>query len=133
MCVNNNLQRHIRNLTNDGEAVARFLYDTMEGKHPDAKYHHKLEAAKLLERYAPSDTDPFVLSLSKDESASERNITPSCHPRARGNPDGQGGDTDNSKLRTVNSLDILNYEIAHLIRQETADGPHHRHSSLGMS
>ena len=27
-----------------------------------------------------------------------------------------------SSLKTVNSLDILNYDIAHLIRQETADG-----------
>ena len=55
MCVTNNLQRHIRNLTNDGEIVARFLVDTVEGKHKDAKYHHKLEAAKLLERYGFSD------------------------------------------------------------------------------
>ena len=121
MCITNNLQRHIRNLTNDGEAVARFLYDTMEGKHPDAKYHHKLEAAKLLERYNPSDDDTpnfWGLIPTPEELAAENNRH-SCGSR---NPEGQGGDTDNSKLKTVNSLDILNYEIAHLIRQETAEG-----------
>ena len=121
MCITSNLQRHIRNLTNDGEAVARFLYDTIEGKHPDAKYHHKLEAAKLLERYNPSDDDTpnfWGLIPTPEELAAENNRH-SCGSR---NPDGQGGDTDNSKLKTVNSLDILNYEIAHLIRQETADG-----------
>ena len=107
MCITNNLQRHIRNLTNDGEAVARFLYDTMEGKHPDAKYHHKLEAAKLLERYNPSDDDPFVLSLSKglpsarsgDESAStpeELTAHPSRHSRGNGNPVEQGVGTENT-------------------------------------
>ncbi|MCY4579575.1 MAG: hypothetical protein OXD31_11085, partial [Chloroflexi bacterium] len=51
MCIKSKLQHHIRNLTGDGEVVARFLLDTVQGKHTDAKYHHKLEAAKLLARY----------------------------------------------------------------------------------
>ena len=37
--------------TNNGELIANFLAETLEGKHPDARYHHKLEAAKLLDRY----------------------------------------------------------------------------------
>ena len=127
MCITNNLQRHIRNLTNNGEAVARFLYDTMEGKHPDAKYHHKLEAAKLLERYNPQTT---TLPTSGASSPLPKNSQPpllviprSMSLRRQGaGSRGQGGDTQNSQLKTVNSLDILNYEIAHLIRQETADG-----------
>ena len=57
MCVTNNLQRHIRNLTGDGEVVARFLVDTVEGKHSDAKYHHKLEAVKYLVRYGNTGDD----------------------------------------------------------------------------
>ena len=152
MCITNNLQRHIRNLTNDGEAVARFLYDTMEGKHPDAKYHHKLEAAKLLSRFGPSDADPFVLSLSKDETTStpeelaEKN-TPSPSMGEEPAPgEGRGRDGGDqsplspqesalvpspsggrlgrgqSSANPVSPLDILNYDIAHLIRQETADG-----------
>ena len=133
MCITNNLQRHIRNLTGDGEVVARFLVDTVQGQHTDAKYHHKLEATKHLIRFGFTDD-----TLR--------------HSRAGGNPAGQGGAvenpplpegegwgegdssvrpepvegrvrrTDSSKLKTVNSLDILNYDIAHLIRTETADG-----------
>ena len=57
MCVTNNLQQHIRNLTKDGELVARFLVETVEGKHADARYHHKLEAAKLLNRYGNTGED----------------------------------------------------------------------------
>ena len=160
MCIQTTLQRHIARRTNNGELIANFLADTVEGKHPDAKHHHKLEATKLLTRFGFPDTDPFVLSLSKDESASEHNITPSRHSYENRNPQGQGGDaenpplpqgegwgegenilhnepvvresealghrTENSELKTDNStvthLDILNYDIAHLIRQETADG-----------
>ena len=57
MCIRNALQRHIAKFTNDGEDIARFLAETMQGKHHDAKYHHKLEAAKLLTRYG-STGDP---------------------------------------------------------------------------
>ncbi|MCY4577773.1 MAG: hypothetical protein OXD31_01875 [Chloroflexi bacterium] len=108
MCNQNALQLHIARRTNNGETVANFLADTIEGKHSDAKYHHKLEAAKLLARYGSPDDDPNRHS---------------CESR---NPQGQGGETDNSELETGNSpvthLDILNYDIAHLIRQETAEG-----------
>ena len=124
MCIKSNLQQHIRNLTKDGEIVARFLVDTVEGKHPDAKYHHKLEAAKLLERYGSSEDDgPHFWGLiptPEELAASSR------HSREDGNPEGQGGETENSQLKTDNSpvthLDILNYKIAHLIRKETAEG-----------
>ena len=129
MCVTNNLQRHIRNLTGDGEVVARFLVDTVEGKHSDAKYHHKLEAAKLLERYGSSDENQpheesqFWGLIPTPEELAESDSRHSCESR---NPEGQGGETDNSELTTENStvthLDILNYDIAHLIRQETAEG-----------
>ena len=119
MCIKSRLQKHIRNLTNDGEAVAHFLVDTMEGKHTDAKYHHKLEAMKHLIRFGFSDDEQshfWGLLPTPEELAAEKNR----HSRENGNP--AGGDTENSKLKTVNSLDILNYDIAHLIRQETADG-----------
>ena len=168
MCNNTALQQKIRRHTDNGGLITQFLADTIRGEYPDAKYHHKLEAAKLLSRYDFPDEDPFVLSpvlsmpkgLSKDESASERNITPSRHSCEGRNPQGQGEDaenpplpqgegwgegenilhnepvvresealghrTENSELKTDNStvthLDILNYDIAHLIRKETADG-----------
>ena len=112
MCVTSRLQQHIRNLTKDGEIVARFLVETVQGKHPDAKYHHKLEAAKLLERYGSSEDDGphFWGLIPTPEELAQR----------------QDSQTEDSELNTHNSsvthLDILNYEIAHLIRKETGDG-----------
>ncbi len=119
MCITSRLQQHIRNLTGDGEVVARFLVDTVEGRHTGAKYHHKLEAMKHIVHFGfTEDDEPQFWGLipTPEELAAEKNR----HSRENGNP--AGGDTENSKLTTVNSLDILNYDIAHLIRQETADG-----------
>ncbi len=121
MCVTSNLQKHIRKLTGDGAAVARFLVDTMQGRHTDAKYHHKLEAMKHIVRFGFTEDDgPHFWGLIP--TPEELAAAPSRLSRESGNPAGQGGETENSKLKTVNSLDILNYDIAHLIRQETADG-----------
>ena len=127
MCIKSKLQQHIRNLTGDGEVVARFLSDTVQGEHPDAKYHHKLEAAKLLVRYGSdqpeSEESQFWGLIPTPEELAESHSRHSCESR---NPEGSGGETDNSELTTENStvtyLDILNYDIAHLIRQETAEG-----------
>ncbi len=130
MCNRNALQRHIAKFTNDGEEIARFLTETLQGKHPDAKYHHKLEAAKLLARYHSACEDQpqeqesqFWGLIPTPEELAESPSRHSCESR---NPEGSGGETDNSGLTTENStvtfLDILNYDIAHLIRQETAEG-----------
>ena len=108
--------KHIRNLTNDGEVVARFLVDTVQGKTPGVKPCHRMEATKHLIHFGFTDD-----TLR--------------HSRAGGNPDGQGGAVENPPLpqgegwgegesasKPISHLDILNYDIAHLIRQETADG-----------
>ena len=170
MCVTNNLQRHIRNLTGDGEVVARFLVDTVEGKHSDAKYHHKLEAVKLLSRYGSigDDSDrhscgsrnpagqgegrgyghsqfwgliptPEELAAKKEDqqsplsSQSNRHSCEAC-PRPRSgsrNPSPlsprervrvRGQENPSNPVHPVSYADILNYDIAHLIRQETAEG-----------
>ena len=104
MCITNNLQRHIRNLTNDGEVVARFFVDTVEGKHSDAKYHHKLEAAKLLNRYGSSFDDEPSQFWGLIPTPEELAASPSRHSGENGNPAGQGGgETENSQLNTQNS------------------------------
>ncbi|MCY4579675.1 MAG: hypothetical protein OXD31_11585, partial [Chloroflexi bacterium] len=51
MCKTTPLQHKIQKRTGNGDLIANFLADTIEGKYSDAKYHHKLEAAKLLARY----------------------------------------------------------------------------------
>ena len=124
MCIPTKLQQNIISFTKDGEHIARFLFDTMQGQHTDAKFNHRLEAAKHLIKFGFRDTDC--------ETTSDR------LSRAGGNPEGQGDDEtpvqsplspgERARVRgeeiakPVTHLDILNYQIAHLIRHETAEG-----------
>ena len=173
MCNTNTLQHKIRKHTDNGDLIVNFLADTIRGEYPDAKYHHKLEAAKLLSRYDSSADTPRHScehrkntpspSMGEGRDGGDESPLPPQHTRHSceiRNPQGQGGDaenpplpqgegwgegenilhnepvvresealghrTENSELKTDNStvthLDILNYDIAHLIRRETADG-----------
>ena len=151
MCNQNALQRHIAKFTNDGEEIARFLTETLQGKHSDAKYHHKLEAAKLLARYHETGDDPIRHScesrnpagqdeghgeghsqfwglIPTPEELAESHSRHSCEsrnpgplsPRERVRVRGQ--ENPPNPVHSVSYADILNYDIAHLIRQETAEG-----------
>ena len=122
MCTANTLQQKIRKRTGNGDLIVNFLADTVEGKYPDAKYHHKLEAAKLLERYSFSDEPDHeeshfwgLIPTPEELAASKEADQSPLSPRERARVRGKGE-------REVTHLDILNYEIAHLIRQETAEG-----------
>ena len=110
MCVTSNLQKHIRNLTNDGELVARFLVDTVEGKTPGVKPCHQVEAMKYLVRFGLSEQEKshFWGLIPTPEEVAEKKATEEPAPEP--------------KERPVTHLDILNYDVAHLIRHETADG-----------
>ena len=124
MCNQTALQQNIAGITKDGYDIAIFLADTMRGETPGVKVCHRMEAAKHLIKYGFPDTDC--------ETTSDR------LSRAGGNPEGQGGDetpaqsplSPGEKARVrgeeiaepITHLDILNYQIAHLIRHETADG-----------
>ena len=126
MCIPTKLQQNIIDRTREGDSIAAFLVDTMQGQHTDAKFCHRLEAAKHLIKYGFTDTDC--------ETTSDR------LSRAGGNPveEEQGGDEtpvqsplspgERARVRgeeitnPVTHLDILNYEIAYLIRHETAEG-----------
>ena len=125
MCIPTKLQQNIISFTKDGERIARFLTETMQGETPGVKVNHRLEAAKHLIRYGFPDTEC--------ETTSDR------LSRAGGNPEGQGEgtktpspsmaegwdgreDSSSSISAPVTHLDILNYQIAHLIRHETAEG-----------
>ena len=124
MCITTKLQQNIIDRTREGDKIAAFLVDTMQGQHTDAKFNHRLEAAKHLIKYGFTDTDCDTISARLS--------------RAGGNPEGQGGDEtavqsplsprERARVRgqeitnPITHLDILNYEIAHLIRHETAEG-----------
>ena len=124
MCNPTDIQHKIHKRTGNGELIADFLADTVEGKYADAKFHHRLEAAKHLMKYG----------FSEEQAANAIGLS-----RAGGNPEGQGegtntpsrltgegwdGGEDSPSLKPapVTHIDILNYEIAHLIRHETAEG-----------
>ena len=126
MCIPTKLQQNIIDRTEEGDKIAKFLVDTMQGETPGVKVCHRMEATKHLIKYGFPDTDC--------ETTSDR------LSRAGGNPveEEQGGDEtpvqsplspgERARVRgeeiaaPVTHLDILNYQIAHLIRHETAKG-----------
>ena len=124
MCITTPLQQKIIDRTDEGDTIAAFLVDTMRGKTPGVKVCHRMDAAKHLIKYGFPDADC--------ETTSDR------LSRAGGNPEEQGGDEtpvqsplslgERARVRgkeiaaPVTHLDILNYQIAHLVRHETAEG-----------
>ena len=124
MCIPTKLQQNIVSLTKDGHAIAQFLVNTMQGETPGVKVCHRMEATKHLIKYGFPDTEC--------ETTSDR------LSRAGGNPEGQGEDEppvqsplspgERARVRgteiakPITHLDIINYQIAHLIRHETAEG-----------
>ena len=125
MCIPNKLQQNIVSLTKDGHAIAQFLFNTMQGETPGVKVCHRMEATKHLIKYGFPDAECETTSdrLSRaggnPEGQGERTNTPS--PSIREGWDG-GEDSPSSMSAPVTHLDILNYQIAHLIRHETAEG-----------
>ena len=108
MCNLNALQQKIFDRTKEGDTIAKFLVDTMQGETPGVKVNHRMDAAKHLFKYGFTDT---------------QTDTSIRHSRAGGNPEGwDGGEISSPSSAPVTHLDILNYQIAHLIRHETAEG-----------
>ena len=99
----------IKSLTNDGHTVAQFLVNTMEGQTDGVKVHHRLDAAKQLIKYGFSedDSDFWGLIPTPEELASRSR---DMEPRRE------------LPKRKVTYLDILNFDIARQIRDETDDG-----------
>ena len=121
MCNPADIQHKIHSFTKDGEHIARFLTETLRGETPGVKVCHRMEAAKHLIRYGFPDEarqqDQFDMNESKVENTDKE--TPS-HSTGEG---WDGGDESlPSASVSVTYLDILNYQIAHLIRHETAEG-----------
>ncbi len=118
MCLPNSIQHIIHKRTGNGDTIAAFLVDTMQGETPGVKVNHRLEAAKHLIKYGFTDTDCDA-STVHPESVERRAKAPSPSM-------GKGWDGGDSPTHPVNPvvsyLDILNYQIAHLIRHETAEG-----------
>ena len=124
MCIPTKLQQNIIDRTNEGDTIAAFLVDTMQGETPGVKVNHRMDAAKQLIKYGFTDTKCKTTSdrLSRaggnlegqgdDETPAQSPLSPGERARVRG--------TEIAK--PVTHLDIINYQIAHLIRHETAEG-----------
>ena len=117
MCIPTKLQQNIISFTKDGEHIARFLTETMQGETPGVKVCHRMDAAKHLIRYGFPDEarqqDQFDMNKSKVENTDKKTPSPSTE---------ESQDGGEETTRPVSYLDILNYQIAHLIRHETAEG-----------
>ena len=99
----------IKSLTKDGHTIAKFLVNTMEGQTDGVKVHHRLDAAKQLIRYGFSEEDSNFWGLipTPEELAAKRKDKEPKPERP---------------ARQVTFLDILNFDIARQIRDETDDG-----------
>ena len=117
MCKQTELQQSIYSITKDGYDIAAFLADTMHGETPGVKVCHRMEAAKHLIRYGfPNEArqqGQFDMNEPKVENTDKK------APSLSTGKDSDGGD---NPPQPVTHLDILNYQIAHLIRHETAEG-----------
>ena len=123
--------------------IAIFLVDTMQGQHTDAKFNHRMDAAKHLIKYGFPDADCETTSdrLSRaggnpvgqgeDETPVQSPLSPGERVRVRGTENTPSPSTregwDGCEISAASSapvthLDILNYQVARLIRHETAEG-----------
>ena len=102
----------IQRLTNDGEIIAQFLVDTLQDYTRDATVSHRIKSAEWLAmfgRLIPESAIPKYASV---------------RPRPKSEP--KPAKTDKSdkpdKKPKVTEKQILHFDIARLIKQETNDG-----------
>ena len=96
----------IQRLTGDGEIIAQFLVDTLQGYTRDATVSHRLKSAEWLTAFGR-----LIPEHAIPKSASVR-------PRPKSEPKRDKLD----KKPKVTEKQILHFDIARLIKQETNDG-----------
>ncbi len=98
MCITTKLQQNIIDRTREGDTIAVFLVDTMQGQTAGVKINHRLEAAKHLIKYGFPDTDcettsarlsraggnPVEEEQGGDETAVQSPLSPRERARVRG-------------------------------------------------
>ena len=129
MCIQNNIQTKIAELTDNGDEIVRFLIETLRGNDPTVSLHHRLEAARLLGKYgiqlhdtaAPAGTAPPDPDADSAEgSAQPLEATPA---EAESRDDETQAATSASPVALRPTLrDIVAYPVARYIRERTADG-----------
>lgn len=132
MCIPNALQQHILEITDDGKTVAAFFYATMQGETPNAKIHHRMEAAKQLSKLCLTSVclEPRsdIVEWHAEEHVQKDENTPSpVNKKGWNRSEETGNPTHPVKSNVVTDFDIVNYQAARLIREETNDGYHIAH------
>ena len=98
----------IQRLTGDGEIIAQFLVDTLQGYTHDATVSHRLKSAEWLTAFG--------------RLIPESAIPKSATIRPRPKPDKTAKRDKIDKKPKVTEKQILHFDIARLIKQETNDG-----------
>ena len=102
----------IQRLTGDGEIIAQFLVDTLQGYTHDATVSHRLKSAEWLTAFGR-----LIPESAIPKSASIR-----PRPKPEPKPDKAGKADKLDKKPKVTEKQILHFDIARLIKQETNDG-----------
>ena len=96
-----NLAQFANGLTNNGATIAQFLHDTVQGEYPDAKHHHRQQAAINLAIMCDQ--------LPEDAPGSKIRFAPAA------------ADEPKPKKPKVTMKEIVNWEIGRSIRRQTED------------
>ena len=107
MCIQNTLQQKIANLTNDGETLAVFLVNTLQGNAYDIKRCHRLDAARMLAKYGFAQPD---------------NITPIKEDWQEGDEQEEHVEKSTQPKPEPTLRDIVAYPTARYIRERTNEG-----------
>ena len=68
--VRHNIARRVNQLTNDGDRLIQFMWDTVQGEYPDAKFHHRQNAARdlaVMSGNLPQDTPGSPARVIREE------------------------------------------------------------------
>ena len=102
----------IQRLTGDGEIIAQFLVDTLQGYTRDATVSHRLKSAEWLTAFG----------RLIPESAIPKSATIRPRPKSEPKPAKTDKPDKLDKKPKVTEKQILHFDIARLIKQETNDG-----------
>ena len=102
----------IQRLTGDGEIIAQFLVDTLQGYTRDATVSHRLKSAEWL----------AMFGRLIPESAIPKSATIRPRPKSEPKPAKTDKPDKLNKKPKVTEKQILHFDIARLIKQETNDG-----------
>ncbi len=100
-----NIKRYTRQATNDGKIIVDFLVDNIQGSAPHVTVNHKFKSVEWLAKLGGFIPETAV-SPSKNENSAPSRL---CDNKSERKP-------------PVTEKQILNFDIARLIKQETQDG-----------